>query len=104
MEETNPENGKCCSKCNINKTINDFREKRQVCKSCDNESKRLNYNNNKETRDKLNEKRKEKYNTDEEHRKKLIKIAGDFKRLYLNIVLSLISLQYLHCLLSKPIF
>ena len=79
MEETNPENGKCCSKCNINKTINDFREKRQVCKSCDNESKRLNYNNNKETRDKLNEKRKEKYNTDEEHRKKLIKIAGDFK-------------------------
>ena len=79
MEETKPENGKCCSKCNINKNISNFREKRQVCKSCDNESKRLNYNNNKEARDKLNEKRKEKYKTDDEHRKKLIKLAGDFK-------------------------
>ena len=79
MEETKPENVKCCSKCNINKNISNFREKRQVCKSCDNESKRLNYNNNKEARDKLNEKRKEKYKTDDEHRKKLIKLAGDFK-------------------------
>jgi hypothetical protein len=79
MEETKPENVKCCSKCNINKNVSNFREKRQVCKSCDNESKRLNYNNNKEARDKLNEKRKEKYKTDDEHRKKLIKLAGDFK-------------------------
>ena len=36
MEETKPENVKCCSKCNINKNVSIFREKRQVCKSCDN--------------------------------------------------------------------
>lgn len=81
MADTKPENVKCCSKCNINKDISDFREKRFVCKSCDNENKRLKYNDNKELRDKINEKRKEKYKTDEEHRKKLIKQAGDFKHI-----------------------
>jgi hypothetical protein len=79
MADTKPENVKYCSKCNINKNISDFREKRFVCKSCDNENKRLKYNDNKELRDKRNEKRKEKYKTDEEHRKKLIKHASEFK-------------------------
>ena len=81
MADTKPENVKCCSKCNINKDISDFREKRFFFKSCDNENKRLKYNDNKELRDKINEKRKEKYKTDEEHRKKLIKQAGDFKHI-----------------------
>jgi hypothetical protein len=57
----------------------EFREKRKVCKSCDNDKKRINYNNNKELRDEKNKQRRIKYQTDEEHRQKLIKIAGEFK-------------------------
>jgi hypothetical protein len=65
--------------CNINKEISNFREKRHVCKSCDNDKKRINYSNDKELRDEKNKKRRIKYQTDEEHRQKLIKMAGDFK-------------------------
>jgi hypothetical protein len=79
MADTKPENVKCCSNCNINKEISNFREKRHVCKSCDNDKKRINYSNDKELRDEKNKKRRIKYQTDEEHRQKLIKMAGDFK-------------------------
>ena len=52
---------KICSKCDVEKTISEFHKGRTICCVC------------------INNKRKEKYKTDEEHRKKLIKMAGEFK-------------------------
>jgi hypothetical protein len=79
MEETKPENVKCCSNCNNSKNINNFPLKKNTCKSCNNEKKRNNYNNNEELRNKKNEKRRLKYQQDEEYRKKQIKNASQFK-------------------------
>lgn len=79
MVETKLENVKCCSNCNNYKNINDFPFKRNVCKTCSNNKKRNDYNNNEELRNFKNEKRRIKYQEDEEHRKKLIKIASDYK-------------------------
>ena len=96
---------KCCSKCEIIKTEDKFIPKRNICKACRNEKSRENYTNivinntiqkicsscNVEKIisefhkgrsiccDCINYRRKEKYKTDEEHRKKLIKMASEFK-------------------------
>ena len=96
---------KCCSRCKNVKSNDKFIPKRNICKECRNERSREKYTNltiNNETyktcsncdKEKLisefhkgrtvcciciNNKRKEKYKTDDEHRKKLIKLAGDFK-------------------------
>jgi len=61
--DTKPENVayKTCSKCSF--------EKQEICF----------YNRGKICRDCNNEKRRQKYNNDEEHRKKLIKMATEFK-------------------------
>jgi hypothetical protein len=96
---------KCCSKCKNIKTEDKFIPKRNICKECRNTKSRENYTNiiinnisqkicsncNDEKQisefhkgrticcDCINSKRRIKYQTDEEHRKKLIKLAGDFK-------------------------
>ena len=79
MEETKPENVKCCSYCNNSKNINDFPLKNNTYRTCNNEKKRNNYNNNEELKNKKNEKRRLKYQQDEEYRKKQIKNAREFK-------------------------
>jgi hypothetical protein len=63
MCDTKPENVayKICSLCKENKDIDDFYKNRSICKICNNNNRRLRYKNN------------------EEHRKKLIKMASDFK-------------------------
>ena len=96
---------KCCSKCKNIKTEDKFIPKRNICKECRNEKSREKYTNLiiNDTIQKIcstcneektilefhkgrticciciNNKRKEKYSIDEEHRKKLIKMASDFK-------------------------
>lgn len=60
--DTKPENVKCCSKCNIYKTEDMFNKKAtNVCKDCNNETRRLKYKNN------------------ENHRLLLIQRASQFK-------------------------
>ena len=63
MSDTKPENvkQKICSKCNENKSVDRFCKQRSICYDC---------NNNK---------RRERYKNDEQHRKKLIKMASEFK-------------------------
>ena len=63
MSSTKPENVtyKICSICGEQKTINDFYKHGSICCNCN------------------NFKRRQKYKNDEEYRKKLIKIAGEFK-------------------------
>ncbi len=63
MSDTKPENVASikCSKCLVEKTISEFYKRGKICCSCN------------------NEKRREKYKNNEEHRKKLIKLATDFK-------------------------
>ena len=96
---------KCCSKCKNIKTEDKFIPKRNICKECRNEKSREKYTNiivsdtiqkicsncDDEKNisefhkgrticcDCINNKRRIKYQTDEEHRKKLIKLAGEFK-------------------------
>jgi hypothetical protein len=105
VAEAKPLNEKLCSKCGETKNEDKFIPKRNICKECRNKKSRDKYNavevistlfqecNNckiskelsyfdqsrKICRVCINEKRREKYLTDEEHRKKLIKIASDFK-------------------------
>jgi len=57
----NSEIQKICSSCNEEKLISEFHKGRTVCCIC------------------INNRRRDKYKTDEEHRKKLIKMASDFK-------------------------
>ncbi len=60
---TKLENVKCCSKCSINKNNDEFYKRGgKICISCNNNARRLRYNN------------------DIEHRKKLIKNAIDTKK------------------------
>lgn len=63
MSDTKPNNvaQKICSKCEENKNIDKFCKNRSICCDC---------NNNK---------RRERYKNDEQHRKKLIKMASEFK-------------------------
>lgn len=64
MSDTKPENVTLiikCSKCLLEKTVSEFYKSGKICCSCN------------------NEKRRNKYKTNEEHRKKLIKLATDFK-------------------------
>ena len=46
MEDTSLKN--VCVKCNIEKSISRFPKNRSQCKDCDNEIRRLKYNNDKE--------------------------------------------------------
>ena len=52
---------KVCSKCKENKTLNNFYKRGSICSNCN------------------NLKRRQRYNNDEEYRKKIIKMAIDFK-------------------------
>lgn len=63
MEQTKPISVeyKNCSDCNKSKSLDGFYKSRSICIDC------------------INFKRREKYNSDEEHRKKLIKMASEFK-------------------------
>jgi hypothetical protein len=63
MSTTKPENvaQKNCSKCNKDKTIDKFYKRGSICCECN------------------NSKRRQKYKNDEEYRKKLIKMASEFK-------------------------
>jgi len=63
MATTKPENvtHKTCSKCNEEKTIDNFYNRGLICCNCN------------------NSRRREKYKNDDEYRKKLIKKATDFK-------------------------
>jgi hypothetical protein len=98
---------KSCSKCGITKIESLFIPKRNICKECRNKKSREKYsemqlNNIIETKqncnncdeeklisgfhkgrkiccDCINKKRREKYDNNEEHRKKLIKMASEFK-------------------------
>jgi len=96
---------KSCSRCKNIKSEDKFIPKRNICKECRNERSRNKYTNiiiNNETIKKcsncneekiisefhkgrtvciicINNRRKDKYKTDEEHRKKLIKLAVDYK-------------------------
>ena len=54
-------NIKICSKCEETKNINEFVKNTNICCDCNNERRRL------------------KYKNDEEHRKKLVKMASEFK-------------------------
>jgi uncharacterized protein (DUF983 family) len=106
MTDTKPiiVNVKICSKCSNTKDVTLFIKERNICKSCDNNRKKLQYHNSGESAgDKMcnqcsiskdisefiknrnickvcnNNRRKHKYQTDEEHRKHLIQHATDFK-------------------------
>jgi hypothetical protein len=105
VTEAKPLGEKCCSKCGETKIEDKFIPNRNICKECRNTKSREKYNaleiistssqecNNckitktipefdrsrKICRVCVNEKRREKYLTDEDHRKKLIKMASDFK-------------------------
>ena len=96
---------KCCSKCGITKNESLFIPKRNICKECRNIRSRDNYKaleinnelyeecnscksqkpissfikNRKICKECNNNKRRTLYIDDEEHRKKLIKLASDFK-------------------------
>ena len=59
--DTKLENAKCCSKCEEYKSLDKFYNNKSICRDCN------------------NYKRREKYKNDEEHRKKIIKMANDFK-------------------------
>jgi hypothetical protein len=63
MSDTKPVNVASikCSNCLLEKTISEFYKRGNICCKCN------------------NEKRREKYKNNEEHRKKLIKLATDFK-------------------------
>jgi hypothetical protein len=63
MSDTKPENVESikCSKCLLEKSVSEFYKRGKMCCRCN------------------NEKRRDKYKTNEEHRKKLIKMATDFK-------------------------
>jgi len=64
MSDTKPENvaQKTCSKCEECKTVDNFYKRGAICCECHNSSRRQKYKNN------------------EEHRRKLIKMASEFKR------------------------
>jgi hypothetical protein len=107
MADTNPisDNTKICSKCSNEKNITLFIKARNICKSCSNISKRIQYQNSSNnvgiktctqcsvSKDILdfiknrnickvcnNNKRKLKYISDEEHRTQLIHRATEFKK------------------------
>jgi hypothetical protein len=79
MEETKLNNVKCCNKCLIYKNDNEFANKKNFCKLCSNEQKRIKYNEDKIMRDSKNEKRRLIYKENEEYRKKLIQNASEYK-------------------------
>lgn len=95
---------KTCSRCSTTKDVNLFIKERNICKTCDNNRKKLQYQNSSErTGDKIctqcsvsknvtefiknrntckdcnNNKRKHKYQTDEVHRVQIIQQATTFK-------------------------
>jgi hypothetical protein len=63
MDTTKPVNGayKCCSKCYENKSADKYYKRGSICCECNNFNRR------------------QKYKTDEQHRKRLIKMASNFK-------------------------
>jgi hypothetical protein len=63
METTKPENVACkvCSVCDNSKKIDEYYKSRAICIEC------------------INNERRKKYKNNEEHRKKLIKLASEFK-------------------------
>jgi hypothetical protein len=80
MADTNTKNViRCCSNCNVNKEIIEFRIGRSKCNACAVADRKLKYNNDKEYRDRCNEKRRNKYNTNDDFRKKAIQDACSFK-------------------------
>lgn len=95
---------KTCSKCSTQKDTSLFIKERNICKSCDNNRKKLQYHNSGETasdkmcnqcsvskdiskfiknrntcKDCNNNRRKQRYQTDEVHRTQLIQLATKFK-------------------------
>ena len=106
MTDTNPiiVNVKTCSKCSTQKDTSLFIKERNICKSCDNNRKKLQYHNSGETagdktckqcsvpkdiskfiknlntcKDCNNIRRKQRYQTDEIHRTQLIQRSTNFK-------------------------
>ena len=105
-EDTNPLN-KCCSKCELMKSVEHFISKRNICKQCRNEECRKKYNQSHLNEDDYekkcnvceemkiislfiknrnvcktcnNNKRVEKYKSDTTHREKIILQSSVFKK------------------------
>ena len=97
---------KTCSKCSNTKDVTLFIKERNICKSCDNNRKKLQYHNSGETtgdktckqcsvskdisefiknrntcKDCNNNRRKHKYQTDDVHRVQIIQQVTTFKRI-----------------------
>jgi len=69
-----------CVKCNNEKSILRFRKNRSQCKDCNNEIRRLKYNNDKEYRMKKNQQRRFQYHSDEKCREKHLSQCKEYKR------------------------
>ena len=69
-----------CVKCNTEKSILRFRKNRSQCKDCNNEIRRLKYNNDKEYRIKKNQQRRFQYHSDEKCREKHLSQCKEYKR------------------------